>query len=68
MMSSHDSQYVGDIATVTMVTAIRQVVRRRITLCQHMIVMFHLYKLVSNLLCMLVTVYASNLLYMLVIY
>lgn len=50
--------YTGDVMMVTMVTAMRQLLSRRTSLCQQMIIMFHLYKLVSNLLYIV-----SNLLY-----
>ena len=41
-----DTLYASDVAVVTMVMALRQLVSRRISLCQQVIVLYHLYKLV----------------------
>ena len=47
-----DTLYVSNVAVVTMVTALRQLVSRRMSLCQQLIIFYHLYKLVcySNIL------------------
>ena len=46
MVSLDDSLYASDVAVVTMVTALRELISQRISLCQQVIIMFHLYKLV----------------------
>ena len=45
-VSFDDTLYASDVAVTTMVMALRQLVSRRISLCQQVIVLYHLYKLV----------------------